>query len=215
MRYPVAMSAPCPLCQKRPAKRACPALGHEICPVCCATSRQVEIRCPSDCVHLSTARQFPSAAVKRQREADLRRLLGGANRFSDLQMRLFFGIQTFFLRPAPADTPRTIDADVADAASALAATLETASRGIIFEHAATTRSGQRLADELKPVLHEAGKGGGSRFEREAAEVLRFIADSAASDGSASPTRYLDVVRRVLGEADAAQEPEPPPLIVPA
>jgi len=209
------MPALCPVCHKRPAKRVCPALRHEICPVCCATSRQVEIRCPSDCAHLAAARQFPAAAVKRQREADLRTLLGGANRFSDLQTRLFFGIQAFFLRPAPADTPRTIDADVVDAARALAATLETASRGIIFEHTAATRSGQRLADGLKPVLQEAGKGGGSRFEREAAEVLRFIAESAAASGAASPTHYLDIVRRVLGEAAVAQEPEPPPLILPA
>ena len=51
---------------------------------------------------------------------------------------------------------------------------------------------------MKPVLQDAGKGGGSRFEREAAEVLRFIAESAAPEGTGSPTRYLDAFQRLTG-----------------
>ena len=208
------MSARCPLCEKRPAKRACPALGRAICAVCCATKRLVEIRCPGTCPHLTAAEQFPAASVKRQRDADLRVLLAGAGGFSDLQMQLFFLIQSYFLRPAPDGAPVVVDAEVADAAAALAATYDTASRGIIFEHAATTRNGQRMMDELKGVLAEAGRGGGSRFERDAAEVLRFIATSVARVEGTSPTRYVELARRVMGPARPAEEPPASGLIIP-
>ena len=88
-----------------------------------------------------------------------------------------------------------------DAANALAATLETASRGVIFEHRADTADGQRLATELQAVLQEAGKGGGSRFEREAAAVLRPVAVAASQPAGKPPESraYLELVARVLRE----------------
>lgn len=198
----------CPLCGQRRAKRACPALGHDICPVCCATKRQVEIRCPAGCPHLAAAKAHPSALVRRRQEADLTTLMSGVGRLSEGQLQLFFLIQSYFLRPAPAGQPRVVDAEVADAAGALAGTFETASRGVIFEHQASTPGGRRLAAELLGVLQEAGKGGGSRFEREVAAVLRAIEGGARAAGSAlSDSRtYLDLVARVLGEGTATERP---------
>src|SRR4029079_6022625 len=49
----------CPLCGVRRARRGCPALGKQICAVCCGTKRLVEIQCPSDCAYLATAREHP------------------------------------------------------------------------------------------------------------------------------------------------------------
>ena len=125
-----------------------------------------------------TARQHPAAAVRRQHDGDLRTLLEGLGPLSQGQLELFFLIQAWLLDGRPAPAPPLVDADVADAATAVAASLETASRGVIFEHRAETAGGQRLAGELRQVLAEAGKGGGSRFEREAAIVLRAIARAA-------------------------------------
>jgi hypothetical protein len=200
----------CTLCGQRRAKRACPALGQDICAVCCATKRLVEIRCPAGCVHLAAARQHPAAAVKRQHEADLRTLMAALGPMSEGQLQLFFLLQSYLLRPADG-LARPVDAEVADAATAVAATLETASRGVIFEHQAETVNGQRLAGELRAVLQEAGKGGGSRFEREAAAVLRAVA-KAAAEPAGKPTgsrAYLELVARVLreGAPDAAPSPE--------
>ncbi|HYT73137.1 MAG TPA: hypothetical protein VEL79_00190, partial [Vicinamibacterales bacterium] len=62
------MKTPCVLCSARAAKRACPALGREICPSCCATKRLVEIACPPDCGYLSAARAHPAAVVQRQQD---------------------------------------------------------------------------------------------------------------------------------------------------
>jgi hypothetical protein len=41
--------ATCVYCGARKGKRACPALGGEICPLCCGKHRTIDIECPSDC----------------------------------------------------------------------------------------------------------------------------------------------------------------------
>lgn len=191
----------CGLCGQRRARRACPALGQSICAVCCATKRQREIACPAGCVHLAAGRAHPSAPARRQHESDLRQLMDGMGHFSEGQLRLLFLVHAYLLRPAQPGQPQAIDAEVADAAGALAATLETASRGLVYEHQAATPGGRRMAAELLGVLQEAGKGGGSRFEREAAQVLRAIERGARQDEArgASPRAYLELVARVLGD----------------
>jgi hypothetical protein len=205
----------CSLCGQRRAKRACPALRQDICPVCCATKRLVEIRCPAGCVHLAAARQHPAAAVKRQHESDLRVLMTALGPMSEGQLQLFFLLQSYLLKAPPNGLSRPVDAEVADAATAVAATLETASRGVIFDHRAETASGQRLAGELHAVLQEAGKGGGSRFEREAAAVLRAVARAAAEPvGKPTNSRaYLELVGRVLREGGPELPSEEEPTII--
>jgi hypothetical protein len=48
----------CPICEKRPPKRFCPAKGERICPVCCGREREVTIDCPQDCSYLITAHRY-------------------------------------------------------------------------------------------------------------------------------------------------------------
>jgi hypothetical protein len=48
----------CPICNKRKAKRQCPARAESICSICCGTEREVTIDCPSDCVHLVASREY-------------------------------------------------------------------------------------------------------------------------------------------------------------
>jgi len=42
--------AKCSRCRSRKAKRRCPALRSDLCPLCCGVLRDKEIRCPADCV---------------------------------------------------------------------------------------------------------------------------------------------------------------------
>src|SRR5262252_3584629 len=51
------MPIQCKLCEKKRARRHCPGVGGEICPVCCGTERENSINCPLDCEHLQEARQ--------------------------------------------------------------------------------------------------------------------------------------------------------------
>ncbi len=48
----------CAICEKRPAKRFCPAKGEKICAVCCGTGRESTIDCLPDCTYLLSAHRY-------------------------------------------------------------------------------------------------------------------------------------------------------------
>src|SRR6266487_4501371 len=147
----------CPLCRQRRARRACPALGEQICAVCCGTKRLVEIHCPSDCAYLASAREHPPAVVLRQQQRDAELLAQVILELSDRQSQLFLLIAAFLLDYQPPELQPLIDDDVAEAAAALASTFETASRGVIYEHRPASLPAERLTAALKPLIVEAGK----------------------------------------------------------
>lgn len=206
----------CPLCQKRPTKRGCPAKGGEICAVCCATKRVVEINCPSDCRYLESAQRHPAAVVKRQIDHDLSRLMATVGRLTEQQLQLFFVFQSLVLSYKPDGLVRVTDTDVAEATAALASSLETASKGVIFEDSASSIPAEGLRKSMQPVIEEVTKGGGARAEREVAIVLRAIERGARHDGGFIPegeTSYLELVGRVFQQRPQAQTPPDKPLIV--
>ena len=177
-----------------------------ICPVCCGTKRLTEIACPADCVYLASAREHPAAVVKRQQERDVAVLLPTIRSLTERQYQLFFLFQNVIARHKPDGFARLVDADVADAAAAMAATLETAARGVIYEHSATSVVAQRLANEVKAMLAEMRRQGATVYDREAAIVLRAIEEGARTAGKdgGSDTAYLALVARLL-QVGAAQE----------
>jgi hypothetical protein len=202
----------CPLCGQRKARRTCPALGQQICAVCCGTRRLVEIACPPDCGYLTSAREHPPAAALRRRQQDLAIVVELVRDFNERQSDVFYAVAAFLLRYAPDDLRPLIDADVIEAAAALAATLETSARGVIYQHPAATLSAERLAGALRPLLAEAGKGGGTAFERDAAVVLRQIERTAraVSDDSPGARRsFLDLLGRVIRRSESPDRAERP------
>ena len=123
-------------------------------------------------------------------------------RLNESQLQLFFLIQTVIARFRPDGLGRVVDADVAEAASALAGGFETASRGLVYEPPAASATGEALRRELKAVFDRVGRGGGSRFEREAADVLRGIERGARHEAAGignGTVDYLTLVARVLQE----------------
>ena len=208
----------CPLCGSRRARRACPAVGKQICAVCCGTKRLVEIQCPSDCVYLATAREHPPAAILRRQQRDVELLVRFMRDLNQRQSELFFLIDAFLLRYHPPELQPLIDDDVIEAAAALAATSETATRGVIYEHRPPSPPAERLATALKPLLARAGQNGGTPFERDAAVVLRRI-EEAAREARAidrdNRRAFLDLLARVIPESGEQEAPPASPrLIVP-
>ena len=198
----------CPLCKKRPAKRACPALRHDICTVCCATKRLVEIHCTEDCRYLESAQRHPAAVIKRRIDADVNVLMATIGPLSEQQLQLFFLLQSMVLSYKPEGLARLTDPDVALAAGALAGSLETASKGVIFEESTGSVVAEGLRRTLKPLIDEVTKSGGSRVEREVAFVLRGLERGAKHEGGHIPpgdTSYLELVGRVF------QQRPPSPL----
>lgn len=204
----------CPLCERRKARRDCPALGRSICSVCCGTKRLVEINCPESCPHLSAARANPAAAVRRQTDADLSLLLPTIRSLTERQHQLFFLLQTAITKHRPDGFARLRDADVADAAGSVAATLETAAKGLIYEHPTQSAVAQKLAAELTDLLARIRQDGATMYDREAAITLRAIEQGArtVSGPSGDPDGYLNLMARVLQVNRAAESPggEPAP-----
>lgn len=196
----------CPLCGQRKARRDCPALGRQICAVCCGTKRQIEIRCPADCAYLLSALAHPPAVVQRQRQRDLTALVPTLQGLTERQSQLFFVIATFLSRHRADALQQPRDPDVAAAAAALAATYETSVRGIIYEHQPAGVPAQRLAHEIRTVLANVGKDAGSAFERDAAAVLRRIEKGAREISAAvagGEAAYLELLARVVRQAEPA------------
>ena len=201
----------CPSCGQRKGRRQCPALAQQICPICCGTKRLTEIDCPDTCVHLGTARSHPAAVVRKQQEKDVAAIMPGIRHLTERQYQLFFLFQTLIARHKPEGLSRLLDIDVAEAAGATAATLETAARGVIYEHTAASIPAQRLTGELHALLAEMREAGATVYDREAAIVLRAIeqgARGAAGTGSGAGTGYLELLARILQMNRAAKAAEP-------
>jgi hypothetical protein len=202
----------CPLCTQRRPRRECPAIRATICSICCGTKRLVEIDCPSDCVHLASAREHPPATVRRRQEQDVAVLLPTISHLTERQQQLFFLFLTTIERHAPDAFARLADEDVADAVEAVAKTLETTAKGVIYDHPARTQVGQKLARELMALITEARTQGARIYDAEAAVALRAI-EAGARDvrtvSGADDRAYLDLVRRLLQtNRGSARKPEP-------
>ena len=216
----------CPVCHQRPARRRCPAKGVEICPVCCGTQRGVEIDCPPDCGYLATAQAHPPAAVRRQQERDLGFIMAMRDGLSESQSDLLWGLLGLVAAHRADPMFRLTDGDLAEGAGALAATYETAGRGVIYEHRPDSLVAQRLVTDLKAFFAEVSsklEGSGiSRLERDAALVLRHMetgARQARRFAEAGPGTALEIISRVVRAVTLAEAPttdtavEPPSQIL--
>jgi hypothetical protein len=213
-------TALCPLCGVRKARRSCPAVQQEICAVCCGTKRLIEIRCPPTCVYLQSARTHPAAAVRRREERELRFFASILQDTSEKQRAIFAFLQTVIARHASAALPKPHDTDVADAAGALAASFETASRGIIYDQQPTSLPGQRLAAALREHIEKALHASERPLDRDLAVALRrteTMASHAATELEGGDTAYLQFLERKIGpggEKRDADSEQPSNLIIP-
>jgi hypothetical protein len=142
-------------------------------------------------------------------------------RISDLtepQYRLFLFLQGVILQYARTADPTPLDIDAAEAAATVAATLETAGKGIIYEHPAATIPAQRLATELRKVVADVAQRNGAdagRVERDAAQALRRMEAAARTAHAEVPDptypdmSWLALASRLMSAAAAAEAAQPP------
>ena len=147
--------------------------------------------------------------MRRRQAEDAARLAPTIRHLTERQYELFFLFQSVVTRHRPDGLARLVDADVADAAAALAATLETASRGVIYEHRPQSHAAQSLAGAMKALLEEIRKQGAKVYDGEAAIALRAIEQGARTlrAPDESDAVYLELARRML-QVDGAETPEP-------
>lgn len=140
-------------------------------------------------------------------------LLPTIRHLTERQYQLFFLFQTLVARHVPEGFARLVDDDVADAAGTFAATLETAGRGVIYDHPPNSVLAQRLVGEMKVMLAQVKEQGTTVYDREVAIVLRAIELGAreirkATDvpraESRGNTAYLELMGRLLQVNRAAE-----------
>jgi hypothetical protein len=190
----------CPLCGTRKARRGCPALGTLICPVCCGTKRRAEIACPDDCGWLRSADAHPPAALQRQQADDQRRLhalLDGLDEGAYVALTVCLQEAVAYRASA---VPAPLDEDLQGAAAALAATIETAAKGVIYEHRPDTLVAGRLVVVWRDAIDRAAADGARQIETEAGTALRRIERSVRDmrrDHSDRRAAYFEFLGRVL------------------
>lgn len=187
----------CPSCGNRKGRRHCPALEQWICPSCCGSKRQVEIRCPDSCGWLQGARAHPPAVVQRQYEQDAQvivPLIEGLEQDGyDVLMALLQGAVT----ARTGILPIPLDADLRDAVTALTATAETASRGVLYEHVPDGPVAARLARAMTLVLQDLVRAGVPRLNEHASVALGRTRQAMRMTEDRSP-RGPDVFFQFLG-----------------
>jgi len=196
----------CLLCGQRKGKRACPAKGAEICPHCCGTKRLVEIDCPSHCAYLQGAH----AAGWEGRDSDQRRVLPQLGGLTRGQAELFLvglvGIARIRLRRRG-----LVDSVLSDAVSALRKTVETRSRGVLYEHDVVDPRAHGLLEDLKGLWEErtpADERSGPD-DRDLLPVLAALqaALAATIEEGAGATAFLDTIGRITSRIGADPGPE--------
>ena len=151
----------CPRCNKRPAKRFCPALRTKICAACCARERMIELACPESCPYLIDAR-----ATALERERELRRKEASSIGASDLSLSQRGLICVQAIERAILDTTRSTgelsirdidDAEILATLENALKNLETEESGLIYEHRASTLRIDQLSKRIREALDERSK----------------------------------------------------------
>jgi len=212
----------CPICQKRKAKRFCPARGETICSVCCGTEREVTIDCPSDCPFLAASREYDQE--RREREFDRSKLP-----FPDVRIDPPFvrdhgpllNAINYAVALYARDNRALVDADVVAALQALAEAYRTLSSGLYYEKPPDYLYQRGLYNALKNGLEEFKKletqrtGLSSTRDSEIRDALIFFAQLGAHyhNGRPKSRAYLDMLRHQTG-AEELSKPASNLLVLP-
>jgi len=210
----------CPICEKRPAKRFCPAKGEKICAVCCGREREVTIDCPPDCSYLVTAHRY---------EAEHRKPLTPEEfPYSDVEFPVEFVYERWPVVTGLAGTIlafQTQDKELNDSAAqsalaALAETYRTLGTGIYYERPPDAAVARALYVQISGFLHEFRKqqaeraGFPSLKDSEIFQLLVFLLRVCKQETNGRPLSraFLGFLRQRF-PLPAAQA-EAPRIIVP-
>jgi hypothetical protein len=198
----------CPICQKRKAKRLCPARAASICTICCGTEREVTIDCPSDCAYLIDSREHDTT----RREVDWSKLPFADTRipisFAEAHGSLLLALDYGICRFARGDRS-TVDADVLAAVQALAESYRTLSSGIYYEQPPNHARQRGIYEALKAAIEDFRKEEAKRAtvtttrDNEIRDALIFLCQLGATSTNGRPLgrAYLDLLRSQFPEEE--------------
>jgi len=146
--------SPCKICGKRRAKRHCPGVQGEICPVCCGTERENTVDCPLECEYLREARahERPVAIAEEDLPNKDIRL---TEDFVRKQERVVTWLAHALARAMEAR--RCVDSDAREGLEALIKTYRTLESGLIYETHPQNPYAAQIQDDLKTAIEELRK----------------------------------------------------------
>lgn len=211
----------CPICEKRKAKRFCPAKGEKICAVCCGEEREVTIDCPTDCPYLIAARRYEDEHRKPVPPDEVPYL--DVEFPPDLiheHRSIVSGLAYHILKVA-VEQPSLGDADVLEGIRALAETFRTLGTGIYYEKPPDTALPRMVYDQLANFLAEVKKqveertGYSALKDSEVFHLLVFLlrVGRGHTNGRPKSRAYLDFLRAQFPRSTEVQR-EVPRIVMP-
>ena len=165
----------CPLCEKRKAKRFCPAKSTQICPRCCGQNREVTINCPFECPYLQESREND---YKHQSGLDPKNFPHKEIRIEEEFLRDHADLLTTCGREllvASQETAGAIDEDARKALDSLIRSYKTRESGLYYDSKPNSPMGRDVFDHVEQA------------------VAHFREEQTRSDGFAR-TRDADVMK---------------------
>ena|SRR5215216_6583853 len=209
--------AVCPRCNKRSAKRYCPALRTKICAVCCAEERMIQLACPESCQYLRDAR-----AQAAERESALRMKEAAEGRPKpEVSRRLLPALYAIDIGIVEARRDKKVALSDLDDREILAAVeitiknLETEESGLIYEHRASSVRVEEVSRRIRTSLDEIIKEAQAedRLRRgDIIKALNFARDSIAthirrSESEPGPPRsYIRYISLFIPWPEEATKP---------
>jgi len=204
----------CPICERRPPKRFCPAKGEKICAVCCGREREVTIDCPADCPHLVAAHRY---------EREHRKPLSPDEfPYRDVEFPVDFVYERWPVVAGVAGTILSLqaehkdlnDGDIFTALEALIETVRTLGSGIYYERPPSAPLPRGLYGRIAEFLQDFKKQESSRAGLAALKdsdvhkllVFLFRVGKQETNGRPRSRAFLNFLRaRFPVPAEAAKE----------
>jgi hypothetical protein len=203
----------CKICGKRRARRACPAVRGDICPICCGSEREVSLACPLECEYLQEAHRHEKPVPLSEKQASNADVQVTEEFLAEHEELLLFCI--YSLVEASLRTPGAVDSDVLAALEALIQTHRTLESGLVYETRAENSIAAAVQRSFAASLADYQK---LRAEREALSTVRnseifkalvFLHRLGQQNQNGRPRgrMYVDLLRQMTPE-QRVEEPAP-------
>ncbi len=210
----------CDICEKRRAKRYCPGIRNEICPICCGQEREVSVDCPWDCEYLQEARRREKPRQVAPEDIP--------NRDIEVTDRFLRQNEPLLMRTAHAvlegaAQTSAVDTDIREALAAMIKTYLTRESGIIYESRSSNPYAAAVQEHLRGALEEFLRqmaqqtGMNTIRDKDVLGVLVFLQRVELHENNGRPRSraFLDFLRMNFGPPPGSgHEPAGPVIATP-
>jgi hypothetical protein len=210
----------CPLCDTRKAKRPCPAKSTQICGICCATKREIEIDCPPSCSYLREGYQYASKKTPLEQKARANPIDRTFDRaFLVTNERLLMELSSVILESYKS-LPQLHDTDVLAALAALEKTFRTLDVGLYYDSKPDGNLEQFLYLKLKEIIDLKMQNPDAQGHRlkvsTTVDCVVFLQQFALMKGSGRPLSrgYLTSIVEAFSRAPRETALEEPRILLP-